>query len=240
MSTAKLAAFALRIRLLSRLGAPPFDTPLLALRPPIIAPSSIYINVAESLQVVICNIYCLARELIADIAAVDNYAFRLEPVCRFIHAGYPNCRCILVLLDNYLNDYYERRRIGFDYDAPRMGDPVSYGGDYERGYGSGSMYNGMSREMADEWMHGLENEDGSRGAHWSYDQTSNLLSQKKYDCDPIEFYVAMNMLYSDYFKVAKKFNVNNTEFYADLAEAFLCDKDAADDKLIRYYECVVD
>ena len=102
------------------------------------------------------------------------------------------------------------------------------------------MYNGMSREMADEWMHDLENEDGSRGAHWSYDQTSNLLSQKKYDCDPIEFYVAMNMLYSDYFKVAKKFNVNNTEFYADLAEAFLCDKDAADDKLIRYYECVVD
>lgn len=141
--------------------------------------------------------------------------------------------------DNYLDDYYERRRIGFDYDAPRMGDPVSYGGDYERGYGGGSMYNGMSREMADEWMHGLENEDGSRGAHWSYDQTSNLLSQKKYDCDPIEFYVAMNMLYSDYFKVAKKFNVNNTEFYADLAEAFLCDKDAADDKLIRYYECVV-
>ncbi|MDY4223633.1 MAG: hypothetical protein SOX75_03020 [Candidatus Limivicinus sp.] len=50
----------------------------------------------------------------------------------------------------------------------------------------------------------------------------------------------MNMLYSDYFKVAKKFIVNNTEFYANLAEAFLCDKDAADDKLIRYYECVVD
>ena len=50
----------------------------------------------------------------------------------------------------------------------------------------------------------------------------------------------MNMLYSDYFKVAKKFNVNNTEVYADLAEAFLCAKDAADDKLIRYYECVVD
>ena len=46
--------------------------------------------------------------------------------------------------------------------------------------------------------------------------------------------------YSDYYKVAKKFNVNNTEFYADLAEAFLRDKDAADDKLMRYYEYVVD
>ena len=38
----------------------------------------------------------------------------------------------------------------------------------------------------------------------------------------------------------KKFNVNNTEFYADLAEAFLCDKDADDDKLVRYYECIVE
>ncbi len=120
-----------------------------------------------------------------------------------------------------------------------MGDPVSHSGEYARGYGS-AMYSGMSREMADEWMHDLENEDGSRGAHWSCDQTSNLLTQKKYDCDPIEFYVAMNMLYSDYYKVAKKFNVNNTEFYADLAEAFLRDKDAADDKLMRYYEYVVD
>lgn len=35
-------------------------------------------------------------------------------------------------------------------------------------------------------------------------------------------------------------NVNNTEFYADLAEAFLCDKDADEDKLVRYYECIVE
>ena len=34
--------------------------------------------------------------------------------------------------------------------------------------------------------------------------------------------------------------VNNTEFYADLAEAFLCDKDADEDKLVRYYECIVE
>lgn len=142
--------------------------------------------------------------------------------------------------DSYRDDRYERRRIGFDYDGARMGDTAAYSGDYERGYGNGSMYGGMSREMADSWMHDLENEDGSRGAHWSYDQTTNLLTQKKYDCDPIEFYAAMNMLYSDYYKVAKKFNVNNTEFYADLAEAFLCDKDAADDKITRYYEYVTD
>lgn len=98
----------------------------------------------------------------------------------------------------------------------------------------------MTRDIADEWMRGLENEDGSKGAHWSFDQTSNLLEQKKIDCDPIEFYVTMNMMHSDYYNVAKKFNVNNTEFYADLAEAFLCDKDADEDKLVRYYECIVE
>lgn len=141
--------------------------------------------------------------------------------------------------DEYCRDYDMPRRIGFVDETPRMGDSMGYRGDYERGYGS-SMYEGMSRDLADEWMRGLENEDGSRGAHWSYEQTSNLLSQKKYDCDPLEFYVAMNMLYSDYYKVAKKFNVNNTEFYAALAEAFLCDKDATEDKLMRYYECIVE
>lgn len=137
--------------------------------------------------------------------------------------------------DEYTDYYDDRRRIGFSYE-PRMGE--SYGGEYDRGYAGG--HDRMTREMADEWMHGLENEDGSRGAHWSYEQTKNLLEQKKIDCDPMEFYVAMNMLYSDYFKVAKKFNVNNTEFYADLAEAFLCDKDADEDKLVRYYECIVE
>ena len=107
--------------------------------------------------------------------------------------------------DEYTDYYDDRRRIGFSYD-PRMGE--SYGGEYDRGYAGG--YDRMTRAMADEWLRGLENEDGSRGAHW------------------------------DYFKVAKKFNVNNTELYADLAEAFLCDKGADEDKLVRYYECIVE
>ena len=78
--------------------------------------------------------------------------------------------------DEYTDYYDDRRRIGFSYE-PRMGE--SYGGEYDRGYAGG--YDRMTREMADEWMHGLENEDGSRGAHWSYEQTKNLLEQKKID-----------------------------------------------------------
>jgi hypothetical protein len=132
--------------------------------------------------------------------------------------------------EDRFTDYYPDRRIGFSYDTRRN--------DYERGYAQS--YSRMNQELADEWMRNLENEDGSKGAHWSFEQTANILEQKKLDCDAIEFYVAMNMLYSDYYKVAKKFNVNNTEFYAELAEAFLCDKDAAEDKLLRYFECIIE
>ena len=84
--------------------------------------------------------------------------------------------------DEYTDYYDDRRRIGFSYE-PRMGE--SYGGEYDRVYAGG--YDRMTRELADEWMRGLENEDGSRGAHWSYEQTKNILEQKKIDGDPMEF-----------------------------------------------------
>ena len=45
----------------------------------------------------------------------------------------------------------------------------------------------------------------------------------------------MNMIYSDYCGVAKKLNVNNVDFCVYIAQAFLDDKDAAEDKLSRHY-----
>ena len=60
------------------------------------------------------------------------------------------------------------------------------------------------------------------------------------ECDPAEFWAALNMIYSDYVKVAKKFNVgSNIDFYVDMAKAFLDDKDAGPDKLAKYYQYVV-
>lgn len=97
----------------------------------------------------------------------------------------------------------------------------------------------LTRETAEEWIRKLENEDGTSGAHWNYDQTKQVITQKGLDCDPVEFFVAMNLMYSDYGKVAKKMGVNNLDFYVDMAKAFLDDKDAAEDKLARYYEYVV-
>ena len=48
----------------------------------------------------------------------------------------------------------------------------------------------------------------------------------------------MNMCYSDYCEVARAFGVNSVGFYAELANAFLDDKDANDGKIALYYEYI--
>lgn len=110
-----------------------------------------------------------------------------------------------------------------------------------RGHGEGEA-GGMpfSREMADMWASGMENEDGSHGPHWTLEQTRQMQTKHNIQCDPIEFWAAMNMVYSDYVKVARKHGVgNNMAFYADMAKAFLDDKDAQPDKLARYFAFIV-
>lgn len=77
------------------------------------------------------------------------------------------------------------------------------------------------------------------GPHWSTEQTEQVRTQQNIDCEPIKFWVAMNMMYSDYCKVAEKLGVNNAIFYACMAKAFLDDKDAQPENLGRYYEYIV-
>lgn len=109
----------------------------------------------------------------------------------------------------------------------------------QHGHGKGSGEPQFDEEMATEWAEGLKNEDGSKGPHWTFEQTKQMQSQKGIDCDPWEFYAAMNMLYSDYGKVAKKFGTSNVDFFVEMTKAFLHDKDAPKNKLALYYECIV-
>jgi len=106
-------------------------------------------------------------------------------------------------------------------------------------YSSKEEYIPFSREMAMKWASQMENKDGTHGPHWTIEQTKQVMAQKGIECDPTEFYAAMNMMYSDYSGVAKKLGVNNMDFYAWMAKAFLDDKDARPDKLARYYEYIV-
>lgn len=99
----------------------------------------------------------------------------------------------------------------------------------------------LDRQMADEWTSAMKNEDGSKGPHWSMEQVKQVLMiHNMDDSDPMEYWVAMNAMYSDYCKLAKKYNVNNTDFFFDMAKAFIEDQDAVEDKLAMYYECIVE
>ena len=91
----------------------------------------------------------------------------------------------------------------------------------------------------------MDNADGTTGQHWTEDQTASIAAAIGVTFDHVtaeEFCAAMNMMYSDYFPVGVKYGVDRPEFYADLAKAFLFDKDgpAPSEKLAEYYHKVVE
>lgn len=146
-----------------------------------------------------------------------------------------------------------KRPIGFA--APNEFTPDQYGtradithtdefksrnGEYSMGHAESDMDDPMTRDLAMRWVKGMKNADGSTGPHWTMDQANQIMEQMKIQCDEVEFFVALNMMYSDYCKVAKRYNCSTMEFYASLAKAFLNDTDAQPNKLMRYYECIVE
>lgn len=140
-------------------------------------------------------------------------------------------------MDRYPEEFPRDRRSGMEYSQRE--EIQHRRGEYMAGYGSGEAVRSINKESAEEWASHMENEDGTTGPHWTMEQTKQVQSQKGIDCDPVQFWIVMNMMYSDYSRVAKKMNISSSEFYACMAEAFLDDKDAQPDKLARYYQFVV-
>lgn len=141
-------------------------------------------------------------------------------------------------------------QIGFRYEEdptryranvnyPRMNEGEHRTSPMERGRAESHMMRPIDKQTAEEWTRKMRNSDGSMGPHWKMEQVKQVMQQKGIDKDPIEFYVTMNMLYSDYGQVAKTHGINSVDFYIDLAKAFLDDPDAGDDKLMKYYEYIV-
>lgn len=102
----------------------------------------------------------------------------------------------------------------------------------------------FSTADAKEWVERMINDDGTTGAHWTVAQTTPLAATAGVTLGTISeaaWNAAMNMMYSDYCAVATKYNANKPEFYADMAKAFLCDKDAPSpmEKLAAYYHGIV-
>lgn len=97
----------------------------------------------------------------------------------------------------------------------------------------------LTEAMAKAWTASMENADGTRGAYWPMEKTEEIRRKQGINEAPLEWWVTMNMIYSDYCVLAEQLGTSTAEFYAGMAKAFLDDKDAQPHKLARYYEYIV-
>lgn len=102
----------------------------------------------------------------------------------------------------------------------------------------------FSEEKARKAVSKMENEDGSVGPHWSIEETSALANQHSVRLDErfnkYDWYVALNMIYSDYYQVIVSLtNSNNTKHFVEFAKAWLNDKDIDEGKMWYYYVYVM-
>lgn len=99
----------------------------------------------------------------------------------------------------------------------------------------------LTRDKAMEWVQGMEGEGGADGETWTFEEIEEIAKKNgipKQEKKLVELYAVMNMLASDYYKVAEEFDVLNDEFFVCMAKAFIDDKDAVKDKVAMYYECI--
>ena len=99
----------------------------------------------------------------------------------------------------------------------------------------------MSLQEARAWVARMHSADGSYGGKWDYNTVCDYLHRTVGDKGKlVDVYAAMNMMYTDYCVVARKYGVDTTDFYADMAMAWINDPDVPPGKTKRYYEEVVE
>lgn len=145
--------------------------------------------------------------------------------------------------DDYARGGRRDREMDYaSYNDSRMRDR-NYEENYRRDYGKPKLFSHKDMET---WKSMMKNEDGTRGVHFREEQVKRACEQAGIDCEEFGedvFCLAMNMMYSDYCKVAKKYGVDRPEFYADMSKAFLRDKDfdgKPEEKLYLYYKSIVE
>ena len=100
---------------------------------------------------------------------------------------------------------------------------------------------GMDKQKAMEWVEAMEDGSGVKGGKYTWHQAqqyamnNGITGQQRV----IEFYAAMNAMYSDFHEAGRKFGVDKPEFYACLAKLFIEDPDAVDNKVEEYYKHIV-
>lgn len=98
----------------------------------------------------------------------------------------------------------------------------------------------LDRQLAEKWVSGMKNRDGTTGPHFSWAKTQEIMQQHTLDYDPVKFWVALNATYSDMCAFFRKYNVNTIGAYVDhTIDFWFEDQDAVENKLAAYYACVV-
>ena len=97
---------------------------------------------------------------------------------------------------------------------------------YEMAYGKK-----LNKDIAVEWVSSMK----PVGEHWNMDQTTSAKESLGYDVDSIDFYVVANMMYNDYNDLVK----DNEELALKLANDWLHDEDAKEDKLYCYWKHII-
>ena len=139
-------------------------------------------------------------------------------------------------------------RMDYGYDEDMRGRRRNSRGQYMsdrngRDYGD-DMDEKLTKAEMKEWEKDLVNDDGTHGAHFQPEQIDQVA--KQIGVNPDEFQegllaLMVNVKYSDYCAVAKKYGVDRLDFYIDMAKAFLKDKDFDGDgaeKAFLYYEFI--
>lgn len=98
----------------------------------------------------------------------------------------------------------------------------------------GGMMGKVDEEHAHEWVARMHNADGSMGAHYDPEKAEQMRKAHYPEGDKWEWFVALNMMHSDYMPVAKKMGMDKDDFYCGMAKAFLEDPDAGEHKLEKY------
>ncbi len=126
----------------------------------------------------------------------------------------------------------------------RMGN-ADYG--YDRRYGDQHKFKmpKLTKAEKHQWEQMMRNTDGTHGPHYDMSQviqTAEKAGIRFNEFDEKDLALIMNMFYSDYGQVFKKYGVDKPEFYADIAKAYFDDPDGPDpdDKLSRQYHCMTD
>lgn len=102
----------------------------------------------------------------------------------------------------------------------------------------------FNEEHAHKAVSKMENEDGTKGPHWSLEEATALATQYGVRLDEkfnkYDWCVALNMVYSDYYRVIVNMTgTSNTKHFVEMAKSWLNDKDVEEGKMWFYYTYVI-